>query len=573
MNGKGAKSIIAESRAAGINVSGIDKENALRRFGGDEVILIDVLRSYAAGTRAVLCDLSVFKAAGKLDDYAIAVHGIKGSSNAIFAEEVGEMAQALETAAKTRDFHAIDINHDAFIKVTEALLDELDKALCEESAARKPLAAAPETALFEELRHACETFDMDRVDRAMERLESYRYESGSELVVWLREQIINMNFEEIIGMNYSNAAYGHPAAARETVCANAAPIFPLPCAEILLVEDNEVSRLVGTGILERLKMRVDTAENGEEALRMIRDKRYDLILMDCFMPVMDGIKATERLRHMEGEYYQEVPIIALTANEAPDAKELCLLAGMDDFLPKPIDIEALRSMLIRFLPRKSLPGKMPCTKKEQPAEHILKKEEVYLFNIQGIDACEGVRLCGTRELFISILGDFYKTIDMKSSTIEDCLSRGKLREFTIEAHALKSAARIIGAMQLSEGFQRLEQYGNEANLNALNRETPALLQQYRSFKAKLLPFANTAKRGEKTAPTERIIAWLNELSSAIDRFDLDGADIALNHLEEYRLPEQATAHMDELRAYVADVAMEKIMETAGSMIDILKDLP
>jgi CheY-like chemotaxis protein len=182
----------------GANASGFDIAKALRRFSGDGAVLIDVLRSYSAGTRGLLAKLKSFLDAGDLAGYAIDVHGVKGSSYAICAQGTGKAAEELEAAAKAGDIEAVKAGHDAFAKTAEALLAEIEGLLAGFSAdAEKPLAEAPDPALLEELRAACASFEMDRVDSAMERLEAFRYERGGELIAWLREKVDSMEFEEI----------------------------------------------------------------------------------------------------------------------------------------------------------------------------------------------------------------------------------------------------------------------------------------------------------------------------------------------------------------------------------------
>jgi CheY-like chemotaxis protein len=181
-------------------ISGIDRDKALERFSGDEEVLTDVLRSYARGTRPLLSSLREALAAENLADYAITVHGIKGSSYGIVAQKVGEAAEALEMAAKAGNLAEVQNGHAAFASITEALLDNIEKALGESDAeSGKPVAAEPDPALLAELREACAKFDMDRVDAAMKRLEAFRYENGGELVAWLREQVGSMTFENITG--------------------------------------------------------------------------------------------------------------------------------------------------------------------------------------------------------------------------------------------------------------------------------------------------------------------------------------------------------------------------------------
>jgi CheY-like chemotaxis protein len=121
---------------------------------------------------------------------------------------------------------------------------------------------------------------------------------------------------------------------------------------ILLVEDNPINQEVASALLETLHCECTTAENGRLALdALAASKHFDLVLMDCQMPEMDGFEATRRIRADERERGSHIPIVALTANAMAGDRELCLAAGMDDFLSKPFQLHELSSMLGKWSPR------------------------------------------------------------------------------------------------------------------------------------------------------------------------------------------------------------------------------
>lgn len=114
---------------------------------------------------------------------------------------------------------------------------------------------------------------------------------------------------------------------------------------VLVVEDNAVNQMMARAMLQKLGCLVDVAADGAEALVQSAANAYELIFMDCQMPVMDGLEATRKLRERTGA---RVPIVGLTANAAPEDRRLCLDAGMDEVLTKPVLVNALKSMLERF---------------------------------------------------------------------------------------------------------------------------------------------------------------------------------------------------------------------------------
>ena len=126
--------------------------------------------------------------------------------------------------------------------------------------------------------------------------------------------------------------------------------FRAPKAKVLIVDDNLVNRKVAVGLMRPFAMQVDTAKSGEEAIKMVQEKEYNLIFMDHMMPDMDGVEATHVIRELEGEYYKNVPIIALTANALSGAKEMFLEEGMNDFIAKPINIKELSEKILNWLP-------------------------------------------------------------------------------------------------------------------------------------------------------------------------------------------------------------------------------
>jgi CheY-like chemotaxis protein len=139
------------------------------------------------------------------------------------------------------------------------------------------------------------------------------------------------------------------STTRDTAATKTATSAGTVDARVLLVEDNAVNQQVGVAMLRRLGCRVDLARNGIEAVSMSGEQAYDVILMDCQMPEMDGFEATARIRAREGRTgASRIPIVALTANVMRGDRERCLTAGMDDYLAKPFKKVELVAMISRW---------------------------------------------------------------------------------------------------------------------------------------------------------------------------------------------------------------------------------
>ena len=175
----------------------LDIERGIERFGGDRDSYMQILRSFTASTRSLLVSVKGVTE-DNLADYAITVHGIKGSSRSVCAETTGNMADALEKAAKTGDFEFVRARNLDFIENVEGLLSFIDYMLeTTVSKTAKPQKDTPDTGSLSELLAACKTYDMDGADTAMEKIESFEYGSDDGLVVWLRENVEQMNFTQI----------------------------------------------------------------------------------------------------------------------------------------------------------------------------------------------------------------------------------------------------------------------------------------------------------------------------------------------------------------------------------------
>ena len=180
------------------HIVGLHMKEGLKRFGGDEEAYMQVLRSYATNTKPLL-EAVVGVSPENLPDYAIIVHGIKGSSYGICANLVGEKAEALEKAAKECDFDFINANNPAFYKTLDRLIIHLEDMLSKrEAESLKPVKEKPDRDLTSRLLVACEQYDMDGIDSIMLEIEAFNYSSDNGLSVWLRENIEQMNLTHII---------------------------------------------------------------------------------------------------------------------------------------------------------------------------------------------------------------------------------------------------------------------------------------------------------------------------------------------------------------------------------------
>lgn len=341
--------------------------------------------------------------------------------------------------------------------------------------------------------------------------------------------------------------------------------FTAKDAHVLIVDDNDMNLKVATGLLGPLLMQVDVARSGKEAIQKAGMKKYDIIFMDHMMPGMDGIEATSKIRELEAfeGYYKDANIVALTANVGEEAKTLFSGVGVKDFLTKPIDMKYAIRVIKKLLPKETL------EKAKGPVVSEPIREAALLPKLSGIDCMEGVKNCGSRELFENLLGDFVKVIDIKSQKLEKCLSDNMIHDFTVEVHALKNTARMIGALELSDLFKEMEEYGHEEKKKEIEKKIEPLLNMYRGYKEILKEYGERNENEKREGTKEEIRALLKDIMEAMDNFDLDRADRDMEALDEIRMSEDCRPFMDNLRAYMADVDTENVMDTAQKLMELI----
>lgn len=240
-------------------------------------------------------------------------------------------------------------------------------------------------------------------------------------------------------------------------------------ARILLAEDNRVNQEVTCQLLDTMGIVVEVAENGLAALEMVKSHRYDLILMDVQMPVMDGLQATLAIRQLPD--LQTVPIIAMTANAYDEDRQKCLNAGMNDHLPKPISPDQLYGMLINWLepvPRESQAisgiadrvqaGRASQTAPAWPSSAVIEK----LSLIPGLDIPTGLQMLqGDAELLIRTLGQFIELYEHFAIQILKAVQQRDLLAVQHKAHALRGSAGTLGALSILEAATALEKMARD----------------------------------------------------------------------------------------------------------------
>jgi len=240
---------------------------------------------------------------------------------------------------------------------------------------------------------------------------------------------------------------------------------------ILVVEDNTTNQKVALGILKKLGYGADVASNGLEALDALRKTPYDIVLMDCQMPEMDGFEATSRIRDPKtGVLNPKVPIVAMTAGASKEDRKRCLDAGMDDYLSKPIRPEELAQVIKRW-----------CKVEDEPPsgkpEDQTKGDEIPVFDKRALLE----RLMNDEELLEVILEEFIQEAEGQIEQLRLLIQSWDLEKARRVAHTLKGASGNVGAMVLRERASRLEEAIKREDLEEAQWALKALDEAWEEF--------------------------------------------------------------------------------------------
>ena len=338
--------------------------------------------------------------------------------------------------------------------------------------------------------------------------------------------------------------------------------FTAPLAKVLVVDDAPVNLTVFSGLLSRTKIQIDTAEGGDEAIRMYRKKQYDVIFLDHMMPDKDGIEVLEEMRGLKETPNDKTPIICLTANAISGMSEMYIKAGFDDYMTKPIDPERLEGMLLQYLPKEKI---APASDEYPDDENVIPD---FVRRINAIDVGTGLKHCGNSKSYMLTLKRYLDTSVENADNIESLFAAGDIKNTTIKVHALKSTSRIIGAMKLGDFAAKLEKAGDAGDTKMLEEELPKLIAQYRKLAEELEPLNQKEKlKGDNEGEEELALISAEKLKEAYGtllescaNFDFDRVVLVAQTLEEYRIPEGETNRVKDILKAVDNFDYEKIPE-------------
>lgn len=353
---------------------------------------------------------------------------------------------------------------------------------------------------------------------------------------------------------------------------NIAPelLLPLKGKRILLVEDNEMNLEVATEFLEQVGIILSIATNGQIALDKLAQQSFDLVLMDCQMPVMDGYQATKAIR--QRPELAQLPVIAMTANAMAGDKEMCLRAGMNDHIAKPIEVNLLYQTLLKYLgaPVPSLENAEFVVNESLNPLNLDVESVVKWPEHPELDIDRGLQLVqNSKRLYQRIFDRFATSQRNVVDQINKALASNKREDAVRMAHTLKGLAGNLSSSKLAELARQLELHLSE------NADYQVELDQIQILVASICEAIEKAKpQFEETStstaehlPKDALIAALKQLRQSLEDADSDAVTQmdALKPQMSALLWQQLSPALTMINQYQFDEAVDLIDEVLAKL--------
>lgn len=343
----------------------------------------------------------------------------------------------------------------------------------------------------------------------------------------------------------------------------------------LVVDDNKMNIHVVENLLKKYDIRVEGVLSGAEALDKVNSMKYDVIFMDHMMPEMDGVETTHRIREKFGEYFQRVPIVALTANAIAGSREMYLKEGFSDFMEKPVEPSVMERVLKRVIQQDK--QVMAVARKIEVVERKMETKDI----LANLDVETGLMYCGGEENYGAILAECVLSFNDTLKDLEDSYNSEDYSLYVIKIHGLKSTMKSIGAMELSEKARLLEMAGKAGEYNTIKEGHREVMNEYYDTMNAISEYAPAkAVLGAGFIFTDYATSSLDNSAAAAETVVDDNLkELSGDDFEEikknfenamYSLDEDIMkAIVDEIKNYrVGKVSLAGIAEKMGHKIDM-----
>ncbi len=352
--------------------------------------------------------------------------------------------------------------------------------------------------------------------------------------------------------------------------------FIAPDARLLVVDDNQANLKVFEGLLKGLQCHIDTALNGEKAIKNASKTKYDLIFMDHMMPVMDGVMTFHNIRQL-CEINKDTPVFVLTANAVAGAEQDYMNEGFTGYLTKPIVPQKLEKTVHDNIAPELVIEISESVRDGVTDRQIQKDDLSELPRVEGIDWEYAYSHFNDVNLLSEIVKDFIATLASFVNELRDYYEaivetqdEQKLHLFEVRIHSMKSAATMIGLLPIAGTAATLEYAARDRRLEVIIDMTPAFLAECERYQMILSDafFKNDSVKISDWSVDE-VVKKIDLLEHETQQFNIRTMDDAMNAILQYEFSDDVSLLVTNLRGYVANLEVDKITETTNAIKAIL----
>lgn len=335
--------------------------------------------------------------------------------------------------------------------------------------------------------------------------------------------------------------------------------------KLLLVEDNKTNQVVAQGILHNFGFEIDIAQNGQEAIDMLKNSlknEYGLILMDCQMPVLDGYDATRAIRESKaGDIHKDIPIIAMTANAMRGDKEICFASGMDDYISKPIDLSLLQTVLKKWI-------KLDNITNEEKSVAITTEEESEKTNDLLWDKDTILKRVGNNNSLVKkVIEAFILDIEVLVVKLKNSIDEKDTQMCKNISHSIKGIASNIAADKLSNIAKDFELFAKKEQIEHLNDNYNKIQDITQETLEILKSYIDGIDNKQQKVSTMSVSKFLESLQSLSDELE-SGAFIDTDSLELFNnsYNQDVDLKLEELKKEIDQFETSKAIEIISGLI-------
>jgi signal transduction histidine kinase/CheY-like chemotaxis protein/HPt (histidine-containing phosphotransfer) domain-containing protein len=349
--------------------------------------------------------------------------------------------------------------------------------------------------------------------------------------------------------------------------------FTAADARILVVDDNPMNLIVFKSLVKQTLVHIDTANDGDEGIRLSQVVNYDILFLDHMMPGKDGIETLQAIREDPGNLNVKTPAVCLTANAISGAREQYIEAGFDDYLTKPIDTDKLEEMMLAMIPAEKISIVDDGTSSSRVVESssgasgqearsaVIPEELLTLTGTYLIDIRSGLKNSASPEMYVELLKIYNDSYSETAEILNRYFETKAYKDYTIKIHALKSSSRIIGATEIGEDAQKLEDAGKAGDYGYISENHAPFMGKYTALVELISETLGAEDDSDKPpAAPDYILAKYEEIKAAAEDMDCEKLEEIFSEMSGYRIPDTEKGLYEKLKNAASDYDYDGILE-------------